>query len=98
MTVARFRDMESPEAAYVRQQNAAAAERSRQAAGKEDSAANHWQMTADVYGREGKDYSAPAVAADAARKVERHLNRRDQHLAAATRHEALAKQPEQSKK
>lgn len=99
MTVGRkFRDMESPEAEYVRRQAGAAAQRAREAAGKHHDEAERQQMVVDVYGREGKDYSDPEKAADASKKGRRHQDLAARHLAEAARHEAIATPPKPKKK
>lgn len=94
----RFRDMESPEAAYARRQASALAERSHAAAAKHDDQAERLQMTVDVYGRQGKDYSDPKKAADASKKGRRHQDLAARHRADAARHEAAAKAPAPKKK
>lgn len=90
----RFRDMETPEQQYARQQAGSAAQRSREAAGKHDAAAVDMGNQAAIYGRHGKDYADPVRAAAAARKGNWHAEQAARHDADAARHEAIAKQPE----
>jgi hypothetical protein len=85
-----FRDMETPEQRYAREQAATSAQRSRQAAHKHDGQAQREQMTVDVYGRQGKDYSDPAEASRAARRRDKEIKDRDRHIAEADRHQAIA--------
>jgi hypothetical protein len=90
--------METPEQQYARRQASAAGQRSRQAAGKHDDEANRWQMTVDVYGREGKDYSDPEKAAEGVRQRDWHRSQAARHTADAERHEAIARVPPPGKR
>jgi hypothetical protein len=94
----RFRDMESPEAAYARRQNAAAAQRSRQAAAKEEGDGMADDNAVWAVGREGRRGYDPDAAAKFAASRNRHFDRANKHAADAARHEAAAKAPAPKKK
>lgn len=67
----RFRDMQTPEQQYAARQAPAL----RQMAHQAEQRAEQQQMTADVYGRQGRDYSDPARAASAQREANRQRGR-----------------------
>lgn len=67
----RFRDMPTPEQQWAAQQ-APALHRMAHAAEQE---AQRQQMTADVYGRQGRDYSNPAKASRAQQEADRQRDR-----------------------
>ncbi|MET8982050.1 hypothetical protein ABZX85_41305 [Streptomyces sp. NPDC004539] len=85
----RFKDMRTPEQQWAAQQ----APRLRQMAHEADREAQRQQMTADVYGRQGRDYSDPARAAGAQREADRQRGRRDGLRATADRAEQAATPP-----
>lgn len=65
--VRRFKDMQTPEQQWAAQQ--APSLRGMAHAAEQES--ERQQMTADVYGRQGRDYSDPAKAARAQREADR---------------------------
>ncbi|MFJ8060819.1 hypothetical protein [Streptomyces sp. NPDC096142] len=67
----RFKDMQTPEQQYAARQ-APALRRMAHAAEQE---AERQQMTADVYGRRGRDYADPAKASRAQREADRQRER-----------------------
>lgn len=82
----KFKDMLTPEQQYAAQQAPAM----RRMAYNAEQQAEREQMTADVYGRQGRDYSDPSKADRAQREADR-LNGRARGLrAAAIRAEADA--------
>ncbi|MDX3112543.1 hypothetical protein [Streptomyces scabiei] len=85
----QFKDMRTPEQGWAAQQ----APRLRQMAHAADQEAQRQQMTADVYGRRGRDYSDPATAGRAQREADRQRDRRDALRAAADRAEQAVTQP-----
>lgn len=87
----KFRDMESPEAEYVRRQASALAERSREAAAKEEDQAVRDDNAVWAIGREGRRGYDPKAAAAHAASRDQHLDRAARRRAEAERHEAAAK-------
>jgi hypothetical protein len=83
----RFRDMQTPEQQYAARQAPAL----RQMAYAAEQQAEAQQMTADVYGRQGRDYSDPVKAARAQREADRLRDRGRGLRATANRAEADAK-------
>ncbi|MEV8595654.1 hypothetical protein [Streptomyces sp. NPDC052012] len=79
----RFKDMQTPEQQWAARQAPAV----RRMAYAADQESQKHQMTADVYGRQGRDYSDPAKARRAQREADRQRARRDSLLAAADRME-----------
>ncbi|KMS73625.1 hypothetical protein ACM01_17965 [Streptomyces viridochromogenes] len=67
----RFKDMQTPEQRWAAQQ----APRLRGMAYMAEQESERQQMTADVYGRQGRDYSDPAKAARAQREADRLRSR-----------------------
>lgn len=67
----RFKDMQTPEQQYAARQAPALRRMAHQA---EQQAEGH-QMTADVYGRRGRDYSDPRKADAAQREADRLRDR-----------------------
>src|SRR5882762_4238653 len=74
---------ENPEQAYFRENAGRLAHVADQRAHKADQEAQKHQMGADVYGREGRDYSDPAKARRLAAERDRALDRRDNARAEA---------------
>ena len=67
----KFKDMQTPEQQYMARQAPAL----RQMAYTAEQEAERQQMTADVYGRQGRDYSDPGTAARAQREADRLRDR-----------------------
>lgn len=67
----RFSDMQTPEQQYA----AAQAPALRRMAYQAEQRAEEQQMTADVYGRQGRDYADPQKAARAQREADRQRGR-----------------------
>ncbi|MEU5214724.1 hypothetical protein AB0G79_00795 [Streptomyces sp. NPDC020807] len=84
MMARRFRDMPTPEQLYAARQ----APRLRAMAYAAEQEAERQQMTADVYGRRGRDYSDPVRAARAQREAERLRDRGKGLRSTANRAEA----------
>ncbi|MGX9884049.1 hypothetical protein [Streptomyces sp. NPDC002276] len=82
----RFKDMQTPEQQYAARQAPAL----RRMAHAADQEAQKHQMTADVYGRPGRDYSDPGKARGAQREADRQRGRRDGLRATADRMEKTA--------
>lgn len=82
----KFKDMQTPEQQYAARQAPALRRMAYQA---EQQAEGH-QMTADVYGRRGRDYSDPRKADAAQREADRLRNRGKGLRDAANRAEADA--------
>ncbi|MBA2951612.1 hypothetical protein [Streptomyces himalayensis] len=80
----RFKDMQTPEQQYAARQ----APRLREMAYAAEQEAERQQMTADVYGRQGRDYSDPRKAARAQREADRLRDRGKGLRATANRAEA----------
>jgi hypothetical protein len=85
--MARFKDMQTEEQRYAARQAPAL----RQMAYQAEQRAEEQQMTADVYGRRGRDYSDPAKAAQAQREANRQRGRARGLRATANQAEASAK-------
>lgn len=85
----RFKDMQTPEQQYAARQAPALRRMAHQA---EQQAEEH-QMTADVYGRQGRDYSDPVKAGDAQREADRLRSRARDLRTTANRAEAKAPKP-----
>jgi hypothetical protein len=83
----RFRDMQTEERRYEARQAPAL----RRMAYEAEQRSEEQQMTADVYGRQGRDYSDPAKAARAQREAERQRGRARGLRETANRAEADAK-------
>jgi hypothetical protein len=92
--VRRFKDMPTEEQRYAARQ-APALYRLAHAADQE---AQRHQMGADVYGREGRDYSDPAKASAARREADRQRARRDGLVESARRSEAEVAQSAKRKR
>lgn len=86
----KFRDMKTPEQQYAERQAGALAQVLYSQAHAADEQAQMHQMTADVYGREGRDYSDPTKARRAARDADMHRKRRDDLLAKARKQKQIA--------
>lgn len=83
----KFKDMQTPEQEYAARQ----APKLRQMAYAAEQEAERQQMTADVYGRRGRDYSDPAKAKRAQREADRLHGRSKGLRDTANRAEAEAK-------
>ncbi|WP_406418371.1 hypothetical protein [Streptomyces sp. NBC_01614] len=83
----RFKDMQTPEQQYAVQQAPAL----RRMAHNAEQESERQQMTADVYGRQGRDYSDPRKADAAQREADRLRGRAKGLRATANRAEAEAK-------
>ncbi|MEE4541211.1 hypothetical protein V2S66_04415 [Streptomyces sp. V4-01] len=94
----KFRDMESPEAAYLREQAAASARQSRQAAAEEYDEGVRDDNAVWAIGREGRRGYDPQAAAAHAVSRDQHFDRAARHEADAERQEANARQPQQKKR
>lgn len=94
----KFRDMESPEAEYVRRQAAASAQRAREVAAEHQAQGVQDDNAVWAIGREGRRGYDPEAAAAHAASRDQHFDRANQHAAEAARHEALATPPKPKKK
>jgi hypothetical protein len=83
----RFKDMQTPEQQYAARQAPAL----RRIAYQAEQQAEAHQMSADVYGRSGRDYSDPQKAARAQREADRLRDRGRGLRASANRAEAEVK-------
>lgn len=86
----RARDLETPEAAYRRQQASAAAKQSRQAAAAEYDQGIRDENAVWAIGREGRRGYDPEAAAKHAVSRDKHFDRAARLQADAERHEANA--------
>lgn len=91
-------DHETQEQQYVRQSAERQAQIARKQANEAHSEAKRYQMDVDIYGREGKWYSDPVKAREAAATRDRYLERRGRHDEAATRQEQIASPPAPKKR
>ena len=82
----KFRDMQTPEQEYAARQAPAM----RRMAYNAEQESERQQMTADVYGRQGRDYSDPRKAAAAQREADRLRGRAKGLRETANRAEAEA--------
>ena len=89
----KFRDMETPEARYQREQAAGVVRQAERAAYEHDQEAQRQQMTIDVYGRPNTDYTNPEKVRQARRERDRQEKNRDCALAAAREAAAAAEPP-----
>lgn len=89
----KFRDMESPEAAYQRAQAPVAAQRARQAAAEHSAQAQKDDNAVWAIGREGRRGYDPEAAAGFAASRDRNYAQAQALIAEAARHEAAAKAP-----
>ncbi|MGQ4402548.1 hypothetical protein ACN6K4_003330 [Streptomyces hayashii] len=80
----KLKDMATPEQQWAAQQ----APRLRQLAHSAEQESERRQMTADVYGREGRDYTDPRKAAEAQREADRLARHARGLRATATQAEA----------
>lgn len=80
----KFKDMKTPEQQYAARQAPAL----RQMAHNAEQEAERQQMTADVYGRQGRDYTDPDKATGAQREADRLRDRAEGLRATANRAEA----------
>jgi hypothetical protein len=94
----KFRDMEPPEAAYLRQRAAEDAERSREAAAVEYSQGVRDDNAVWVVGQEGRRGYDPEAAAAYAASRDQHFERAARHQKDAEHHEALATPPPPKKR
>jgi len=83
----RFKDMQTEEQRYAARQAPAL----RRMAYEAEQRSEEQQMTADVYGRQGRDYSDPAKAAQAQREADRQRARARGLRATANRAEVKPK-------
>jgi hypothetical protein len=89
MSRRRFKDMPTPEQQYAASQAPAL----RRMAYDAEQEAERQQMTADVYGRQGRDYSDPVTATRAQREADRLHSRARELRATANRAEAEVAPP-----
>jgi hypothetical protein len=73
----RFKDMETPEQKYLAATASVRVNQLAKQAKAADEEAQRQQMTADVYGRDGKDYTDRPKAERAAREARKQRGRRD---------------------
>ncbi|MWA08787.1 hypothetical protein [Streptomyces sp. BA2] len=86
----KFKDMETPEQRYLAATAEVRVGQLGKAAHAADQEAQRQQMTADIYGREGKDYTDRPKAERAAREARKHRERADRLYGEARKVEAAA--------
>lgn len=86
----RFKDMETPEQKYQAATAGVRVNQLSKQARAADEEAQRQQMTADVYSRQGRDYSDPAKARQAAREADKQRGRRDRAVEEIQRLQAAA--------
>lgn len=87
----RFKDMETPEQKYLAATTGVRVNQLAKQARAADEEAQRQQMTADIYGRHGKDYTDRPKAERAAREARNLRGRRDRAVEEIERLQAAAK-------
>jgi hypothetical protein len=86
----KFKDMQTPEQRYLAATAGVRVNQLAKQARAADEESQRQQMTADIYGRDGKDYTDRPKAERAAREAKKQRRRRDQAVEEIERVQAAA--------